>query len=999
MNTINTNANKLACHYLLTLNTSEQALATLSVTVISPQENGRYLTSTSPQEFDALFAKISPEDQKLLYWLKVAYQQKLQHDIDGHAIPLQNQLASQILPLLLASERCHWLSLQHPPLKLGQNRNARLEWEKAGQGLRKLACHVAGSTCAILPIDPLWYVDQQCWECGIISTELSSAVILKLLAAPPMNETQIKALYAALGRSSFASPTAPKRSHSEKITDIAIVPELKLCLLDVMLENPFDPNSKIAGKIPVAELRFTYLGHSIPALKEGNKLSFHSGPRIIETERDVQAERKAFLVLKKLGLYPLAKETYISNYKDSDKNECAFFILEEKDSAQAWLTFNLEKLPELRERKWQIHTSEDYPYHVIDETQVEWYTQLYDTPGHRWFNIELGITIQGEKINLLPLLVAAIEKYMASQNAPITKLPEDGQLITTLPDGRLLPVPVARLKPILDILTELFDRHVLSKQGRLKLSRIRAAQLLALEQSVADKLRFRWWGGQSITGLANKLQHFEKIKTVPLPEGLNADLRPYQQEGLDWLQFLREFEVGGILADDMGLGKTIQTIAHIMIEKQTGRLTHPCLVVAPTSLMSNWRTEIERFAPSLSILTLHGNARQENFQHIQNYDLVLTTYPLIVRDHATLTKQEFHIIVLDEAQIIKNSRSKAALYLNKMDAKHRLCLTGTPLENHLGELWSLFNFLMPGFLGDQAQFTRLFRTPIEKYQDQERRNQLTERLRPFLLRRTKQSVALDLPDKNEIICSIDLEDVQRDLYESIRLSLNETVYEAIEKKGFANSHLIILDALLKLRQICCDPRLLKLSSAHKSQAKSAKLLYLKEMLPNLIEEGRRVLLFSQFTEMLALIETEVQALGIPYVKLTGQTLDRKDPIDRFQNCEVPLFLISLKAGGLGLNLTAADTVIHYDPWWNPAVERQATDRAHRIGQSKHVFVYKLITKDTVEEKILALQEKKEALLKHIYQGESEKTSIITQEDLKVLLDNVNFGAASNPIAE
>ena len=292
---------------------------------------------------------------------------------------------------------------------------------------------------------------------------------------------------------------------------------------------------------------------------------------------------------------------------------------------------------------------------------------------------------------------------------------------------------------------------------------------------------------------------------------------------------------------------------------------------------------------------------------------------------------------------------------------------------------------MPGLLGDRKQFTRTFRIPIEKQHQTERQLALRERITPFILRRTKKSVALDLPDKTEILSMIEFEDTQRDLYESVRLSLHESVQLAVERRGLANSQIIILDALLKLRQICCDPKLLKLHSVQSHDVPSAKLQYLCDVLPNMIEEGRKILLFSQFTEMLGLIEKELLRLKIPYVILTGQTQDRMQPINAFQNGEVPLFLISLKAGGLGLNLTAADVVIHYDPWWNPAVERQATDRAHRIGQDKAIFVYKLIMAGSIEEKILALQQKKQNLLELLQVDCHDGSKQLCAEDLQQIL--------------
>jgi SNF2 family DNA or RNA helicase len=321
----------------------------------------------------------------------------------------------------------------------------------------------------------------------------------------------------------------------------------------------------------------------------------------------------------------------------------------------------------------------------------------------------------------------------------------------------------------------------------------------------------------------------------------------------------------------------------------------------------------------------------------------------------------------------------------KLEGNQRLCLTGTPVENHLGEAWSLFTFLMPGLLGDHKKFTRLYRTPIEKQGDTDRKEALAKRLRPFVLRRLKENVAKELPPKTVIVRKVSLNDEQRDLYEVVRHVMNDRVREEIEAKGLARSQIVILDALLKMRQTCCDPRLVKLAAAKKVK-NSAKLDELMDMLPTLIEEGRKILLFSQFTSMLDLIKPALRDVGIPFVELCGSTKDRKTPINQFQNGEVPLFLISLKAGGTGLNLTAADTVIHYDPWWNPSVENQATDRAHRIGQDKPVFVYKLIAEGTVEERILELQEKKAGLAEALFGDNPAAAAKLTQDDLQWLME-------------
>ncbi len=341
------------------------------------------------------------------------------------------------------------------------------------------------------------------------------------------------------------------------------------------------------------------------------------------------------------------------------------------------------------------------------------------------------------------------------------------------------------------------------------------------------------------------------------------------------MQTLRELDSGGVLADDMGLGKTLQSLAHVLLEKQAGRLDTPALVVMPTSLIPNWLDEAERFAPDLRVLALHGAGRRRDFARIDEHDLVLTTYALLPRDAAELGKRRFHLLILDEAQNIKNATTKAAVAARELAARHRLCLTGTPLENHLGELWSLFHFLMPGWLGDARQFAQDYRTPIEKHGDEARLSHLAARLRPFLLRRTKEQVASELPPKSEFTQFVELSEAQRELYETVRLALDRKVREEIARRGLARSRIVILEALLKLRQVCCDTRLLQRQEdgARSGRAlSSGKLAYLLDMLDELIAEGRRVLLFSQFTSMLALIEDALRQRGVDL-----RPADRRDP--------------------------------------------------------------------------------------------------------------------------
>jgi SNF2 family DNA or RNA helicase len=596
------------------------------------------------------------------------------------------------------------------------------------------------------------------------------------------------------------------------------------------------------------------------------------------------------------------------------------------------------------------------------------------------FTLDMGIVVEGQRHALPPLLAALFHRDRRwFDSAWLEQLDEAEPVALFTPEGARVTVPAGRIKPLVRTLVDLFDGTV-PPDGALRLSRFDTPRLSAL----AERERWQFHGGATLRELAQRLEQSRGVREVPTPEGFQLQLRPYQKEGLAWLQYLREQQLSGILADDMGLGKTAQALAHLLTEKNAGRLDQPALVVLPTSLLFNWRREAERCAPALRLLTLHGPERREHFAAIPRHDLVLTTYPLLWRDGETLATYDYHMVILDEAQTVKNVTSKGAQTVRQLKARHRLCLTGTPLENHLGELWTQFDFLLPGFLGDAKHFTRTFRNPIEKRADTLRRDLLARRVKPFILRRRKEEVAKELPPKNIIVRSVELEGGQRDLYETVRSAMDKKVRDAIATQGFARSHIVILDALLKLRQVCCDPRLVKTPAASKVKER-AKLDLLLDMVPELVAEGRRILIFSQFTTMLDLIAESLQERDLPYLTLTGQTRARDKVVDRFQSGDVPLFLISLKAGGVGLNLTAADTVIHYDPWWNPAAENQATDRAHRIGQTRSVFVYKLIVAGSIEEKILALQEKKAELAAGILSDDAAALEKFTESDLAGLL--------------
>ncbi len=640
------------------------------------------------------------------------------------------------------------------------------------------------------------------------------------------------------------------------------------------------------------------------------------------------------------------------------------FTEQEQWSARMHLQANV--YPVLEKLGWIIDVPKNIDIKPIKNVEVE------SSDKNNWFELNIDIKVGNKKTSIEPVIKYLLQNYNQASELPDT-------LYIPLDQQNGLSCTKQQIAPIFNTFLQLYGEET-TNFDQLKFQPFDAH----LIQGLSD-MPIKWHGKKDSLKLANKLANFKGIEEVAPPKGLNATLRNYQQFGLNWLNFLHQFKFNGILADDMGLGKTLQTLTWLLKLKENQQLKQPVLLIVPTSLIGNWKAESKRFTPSLNLLTLHGADRAECFAEIMEHDIVLTSYPLIVKDIATLKKINFLYLVLDEAQKIKNPKTKLYASLLELKSEHRLCLTGTPMENHLGEVWSIFNFLMPGFLNNLPQFKKTFQNPIEKEHSPSAQKLFNQKISPFLLRRNKKEVATELPDKTEIIKTVEFDNPQAQLYETVRLTMEESIRNIVSEKGLAKSQIMILDALLKLRQVCCHPALVKIEAAKKVKH-SAKLEMLMDLVTELTEANHKIILFSQFTSMLKIIEDRFNKAKIKYSLLTGQTRKREEAIEHFKSGETQVFLISLKAGGVGLNLVEADTVIHYDPWWNPAVENQATDRAHRIGQNKEVFVYKLIVANTIEEKIIALQAKKQALQDQLYdQKEIQKQEKLTGEDLMKLL--------------
>ncbi len=883
----------------------------------------------------------------------------------GYQFSLNGKKHSDTLQKILATGRCYFQNADGKPLREGAARRANVVWRNLLNGASVAELIVEPHVRAVIPSAPPWYIDEVTHECGPILTEATPAIASLLAAAPILPAQIVERVAREMTIRNLHKIVAPPRAVDETfIADYrpTVVLSLDTHKLEVWSRQSWKATTSY---VDTARLFFDYLGQRVDSRvggaggksgksgKKNSDITRFDHNKITRVSRNHEFEKAARAELRATGFEVIEK----AMTRGITAEMQGAFVPTNQDVEAAWTEFVQLQLPRLRAAGWHIEMKKEFRFNLADVG--EWYGDVEES-NNDWFNIEIGIEVDGARLSLIPILINLIRFAPADWSADaLARRGDDAPVLVRLPDGRSASLPLARIRSMLTVLYEIAMRgDGENTSAKLRLPALDAARLADLEHA----LKLRWMGGDRLRALGNKLAGFTSIAPVATPNNFNAVLRPYQQDGLAWLQFLTSHDLAGVLADDMGLGKTVQTLAHILTEKAAGRLGRPALVVAPTSMMNVWKTEAEKFAPTLKVLLSHGADRKKSFERMGESDLVLTTYALLGRDEEELKKQKWHLIILDEAQNIKNAKTKAAAIASELTANHRLCLTGTPLENHLGELWSLFNFLLPGFLGEERSFRERYRTPIEREGDSARRDFLARRIKPFLLRRTKAEVAKDLPPKTEITREVEISGAQADLYETVRVAMDKRVRDEIAAHGIAKSHIIVLDALLKLRQICCDPRLVKTAAvAGKKTPPSAKLELLMEMLDELLAEGRSILVFSQFTSMLVLIEAALAERKIKYVKLTGETKDRATPVKKFQSGEVKLFLISLKAGGTGLTLTAADTVIHYDPWWNPAVENQATDRAHRIGQTKPVFVYKLVARGTVEEKIVALQASKAAL--------------------------------------
>jgi superfamily II DNA or RNA helicase len=649
---------------------------------------------------------------------------------------------------------------------------------------------------------------------------------------------------------------------------------------------------------------------------------------------DIAAQQHAVQELLEHGLKP---------------NESGEFFVAEGEAAIRFWSEGVGSLPE----DWDLYIPEELVGTHVRSVPVAMTARV--SSGVDWLSVKISYESDGVGVD----------------REELERCLREGKKYVRLSDNSFAPLDADRVQAMIDREIELLQA---GKNGKIPLSHAGRVQELIQQASSAVV-------ASTTKQLFQKLASIDEIKAAKKPKGLKATLRPYQEQGLSWLSFLHEIGSGGVLADDMGLGKTIQTIAlllNLKAEKKT--LSLRTLIVAPTSVVTNWMREIERFAPTLTTALWHGAGRKDQLEELENANVVITSYALLRRDIDLLKRLRLDYAILDEAQNIKNPLSATAQAAKELPADRRLALTGTPIENRLSEIWSIFEFVSPGLLGPLPKFEEKYARPIDQG-DSKAAARLRAIIHPFILRRTKLEVAKDLPPKLEVDKIIDLAPDQKAIYLQVLREVRATVMGEVERVGLAKSQLHILAGLTKLRQAACDPRLLGLPREF-SHEDSGKLSALRELVEEVESGGHKVLIFSQFVSMLKLVRDALDEDKVRYEYLDGSTIDRAERVDAFQtDPTISVFLISLKAGGSGLNLTAADTVIHFDPWWNPAVEDQASDRAHRIGQKKVVTVYRLVAAGTIEEKILQLKQKKKDLVNSVLSEDMGGAKTLSRDDL------------------
>jgi SNF2 family DNA or RNA helicase len=751
----------------------------------------------------------------------------------------------------------------------------------------------------------------------------------------------------------------------------------------LIVKNPDDePEKKIAD--PTPELTFTLELQSYEHFGSSNQIDLYLDLQFQyptpDPEENIvylpnrQAEKEAIEKLSELGFIFLHDKL---KFLVSNEEALNIIFSKEKLFPKSWILKRLDECVKgIRFSTLTVNISLTSQAGAFEDEDEDDPTKesIFTSPNHQ-FDASITLNQNNSQVPFSSLF---------------KKIRNDSDRWIKLDNGSYAKIPGGSATHLKTILGMIDPNFKLSNSIQVKLNSMNALSLLEIKDE-----QFVVTVDKGLYKLKQQLQEFKKISTVKISKNFQGELREYQKDGVSWLDFLNDFELGGILADEMGLGKTVQTLAFIQYLKdckdEKKKLLKPVLIVAPTSVITNWWYEAKKFTPKLKTCILHGPQRKRLFEDIPRHDIVITSYALLRLDKHDLSAHAFSYIILDEAQNIKNPQTATSKAAKAIKSKRRVALSGTPTENRPMELWSIIDFLMPGYLGTYDFFKSYIEKPI---MDGGPGVQIAEFLKaktkPFILRRTKNEVEKDLPPKIESVLHVEMTHSQRELYRQILEEVRPKIFEAVTAKGVGGASISILAALLRLRQVCNHPN--SIAALRSIEGfESGKFTLLKDIVTEALESGRKILVFSQFREMLSIIREWLETIGTEYLYLDGSTKDRQDLVDQFNSDEkVRLFLISLKAGGTGLNLTAADTVIIYDPWWNPAVESQAIDRAHRIGQKKTVSVYRLVTENSIEQKIMDLKEKKATIVDALINENGISTLSLSKGDLEDLFAPLPF---------
>jgi SNF2 family DNA or RNA helicase len=972
--------------YMLSLSQSAfmPEVINLKVGAVHADGDSNYIMAIPDEHFDSIGSNKNFQIDRLDFSILLkakdsAYRNVYMRSITS-LITLKPEDAELLIDLVTRRSLVNnfWKDFQH--YSLGTDRKLNFKWRNTVTGGLMTAIESVPISQHIFGAQKLIFVDKHNFQLGRVDATGQKFPAQFWLNMPLVKNKQMLSFAVAIKNSGIDKELKPPIDIPNDIALVAPKAVLRFTCLPHQIEINQTAASvyfaaaetKMTMQIPAVELLFDYDGIRVGAKEEKAYIQKTEAQDTRKYLRNREEESKFKQMIQQNDLYPYMtqRSNFLPNQKLRDKKFASYYVYNEYYSSaesyiDTWKYFLRIKLPALLARGVLVEYSEDFPFLDYNGNDINF---ALSESSSNWFDLELGIDIDGQKISLIPILARALEL-----SPDYFKFEPSIQIML---NGKIIAIPGERISKMVSAIGDLLDTpSSLKHKFRLPLT----AAAFLVECVEEGRAEFR--APKKISNFRQKLSKVSLKKLLP-PKSFKGSLRDYQQTGAGWLNILQDCGLGGVLADDMGLGKTIQALA-CMAELHKQNSEFKFLVVAPTSVVFNWQSETQRFLPKLRVNRYIGKDRTDLKAVINKSDLLITSYPILLKDAEQFLNENFKLVIFDEAQVIKNPSTLTYSVASGIKADSKFICTGTPIENNLEELWAHLNLSVPGLLGTKTSFRKHFRKPIEKDCDSERKKILAQRIRPFLLRRKREDVLQELPDVVESVQRIEITGAQLDLYETIRSMMDKKVRDLLKSKTFARSRIEILDALLKLRQVCCHPKLIKSQTARKNVA-SAKLEALLDLAQTLHSEGRKVLIFSQFTEMLDLIAEAFRDKDYLYEMLTGQTKDRVSPVKKFQNGEIPFFLISLKAGGVGLNLTAADTVILFDPWWNPAVEQQALSRAHRIGQKNSVLFYKLVIAGSVEEKILKLQSSKAQLAKGIIEDGESHLSQLNEEMIKGL---------------